>query len=89
MKDAAAIASNIADISEEEKMQITEHNKEDVRLFVKILLSMGIGLEDGAGMIVAMLKDLEEMDKIVTFIEENADSTAEEIMDEIQKMQEE
>ena len=50
-------------------MRVTAENKETVESFMNILI--GIGLEDEAEGIVLMMDTLEQMDKMVEFIEGN------------------
>lgn len=66
-------------------MTITAKNKELVKAFAMIMRDIGI-YQETAEMITSMLKNKSQMDKMVTFLEENPEATEIEILNKAQEI---
>lgn len=66
-------------------MEITEQNRKLVKAFLKILMNIGV-TEETAGAIVTMLKNEEQMDEVVRYIEQNPQATEREIFDKVREI---
>lgn len=68
-------------------MEITMENKEQVKLFARILKSMGVE-QTTAEMICIMLQNKNQMDEVVRFIDNNPKATEKEIFNKVTEITE-
>lgn len=66
-------------------MKVTEQDRELIMAFVRILKTLGISKE-AATLIVAMLKDAEQLDSVVTLIEQNPQITENQLIEAVQEL---
>ena len=66
-------------------MIVTEQNSELLKAFIRILIDMEMS-DEAIGMTIAMLKNVDQMDELVLFLEQNPNLTEAEILDKAQEI---
>ena len=66
-------------------MKITENNKDIAKAFARIMRDIGVP-QTTSEMITSMLKNKNQMDYLVRFIEENTDLTEAEILTKVEEI---
>ena len=66
-------------------MIVTEQNSELLKAFIRILIDMEMS-DEAIGMTIAMLKNVDQMDALVLFLEQNPNLTEAEILDKAQEI---